>query len=147
VYLVERVGLAVARYIDRSALHPSGGESGPNRVPVRAFADRAQAEACRDALEEEARQSASPVQFIAYDLPVSGREVESALCDLGLPPPELGADPVGYDYQARRRQVAQLCEWWAEHAAEMSAEQRAALWGRLFSEWRFYDVAELTVRD
>ena len=51
VFLVERAAFGTSDYDDTPKYYVSDGEEGPSFVPVRAFADKAAADACRKELE------------------------------------------------------------------------------------------------
>jgi hypothetical protein len=128
VYLVER---AAYRAWDYSGLHYGrcDNDEGESYTPVRAFADKAAAEACRDALEAEARASFSPALFAGYSMP---KGLTAKIKKLGLEPPKL--DKEAY------KQADDLREWWAKNAAEITAEQHAALWA-MFDDVHLYRVS------
>ncbi len=136
VYLVERA--AVTAWGDEQTLHysVSGGdeEEGPSYVPVRAFADKAAAQTCRRELEAEARRDLCPALFIGYDdLP---KDLAANIKKIGLTPPKFTGPEYKHDEQFRK--------WWAAHAADMTPQQRTAVWN-LFKGVSFYRVTETTL--
>src|SRR5262249_4551660 len=111
VYVVER---AAYRAWDYRGMHYTqcSCDQGESYTPVRAFTDEAAAEACRDALEAEARAALSPALFGSYSVPEGlAQRIES----LGLPASELG--PKEYE------RAEEFRKWWAEHAAEITPER------------------------
>ena len=135
VYLVERA--AVNAWGDEQTLHYSVSsgdeEEGPSHVPVRAFADKAAAQACRRELEAEARRDLCPALFAGYELPGGlATEIKAA----GLTPPKLTGPAYNHGGQFRK--------WWAAHAADMTPQQRTAVW-KLFKGVSFYRVTETTL--
>jgi hypothetical protein len=132
VYLVERTAYEASDYGETPRYYASGGEEGESHVPVRAFADKAAAEACRADLEAEARRDLCPALF-AYDLP---KNLAAKLKKIGLTPLEF----TGAQYE----HADQFRKWWGEQAADMAPQQRAAVW-RLFPKVAFYRVTEATL--
>jgi hypothetical protein len=132
VWLVERVAF---RAWDFRGLHFSrcSTDQGDSLTPVRAFTDRAAAEACRDALEAEERAAFSPALFAADSLP---NGLAERIRSLGFEPPKLGKE--GYN------QADEFRKWWAAHAAEIAPEQQAALW-ELFGDVKLYQVSSQSV--
>src|SRR5262249_15267779 len=112
-------------------------------VPVRAFVDRAKAEALRDELEREARRQTSPFHFLLADLEgLGGAEAFcSALLELGAPapPPEVLGDELPSEKWAA---------WWDGVSGDLTDEQREGVWA-LFKGHHFYEVepAELDYQE
>ncbi|HVK19366.1 MAG TPA: hypothetical protein VM533_20700 [Fimbriiglobus sp.] len=135
VYLVERAACTVSDYGGKVHYGVSSGddEGGPSHVPVRAFADKKAAQACRKELEAEARRDLCPALFAGYALP---KDLAAKLKAIGLTSLKF----TGPDYNHGE----QLRKWWVAHAAEMTPQQRAAVWDQLKSV-SFYRVTETTL--
>ena len=134
VYLVERAAYSASDYDDTPQYYNSDGEEGgPSYVPVRAFADKQAAQACRKELEAEARRDLCPALFAGYALP---KDLAAKLKAIGLTSLKF----TGPDYNHGE----QLRKWWVAHAAEMTPQQRAAVWDQLKSV-SFYRVTETTL--
>jgi hypothetical protein len=133
VYLVERAAYSASDYGETPQYYASDGEEGPSYVPVRAFADKAAAQAYRKELEAEARRDLPPALFVGYELPGG---LAAKLQAAGLTPPKF----TGPDY----KHADQFRKWWAAHSAEMTPHQRAAVWD-LFKGVSFYRVTETTL--
>jgi hypothetical protein len=147
LYVVQRAGIQTGKYADFPAFYPSGEEEGGSLVPERAFATRAAAEAhCRE-LELQARHTLPPVRFMPYILPLSARAAADALRAAGLEPPSFGEDAGENDFRGRMGHLAVFRRWWAEHGAEITPEQNAALWAAFFPEIKLYTVTKLTLED
>jgi hypothetical protein len=128
VYLVERAAYRAWDY-DGVKYTRCSCDQGESYTPVRAFTDKAAAQACRDALEAEARAALPPALFASYSMPAGLAErIES----LGLPAPKLGKE--GY------KQAEEFRKWWAAHAGQITPEQQAALW-ELFADVTLYRVS------
>jgi hypothetical protein len=133
VYLVERAAYSAGDHDETPQYYASGGDEGPSYVPVRAFADKAAAQACRRELEAEARRDLCPALFAGYELPGGlATEIKAA----GLTPPKLTGPAYNHGGQFRK--------WWAAHAADMTPQQRVAVWN-LFKGVSFYRVTETTL--
>ena len=132
VWLVERVAF---RAWDFNGLHFSrcSSDEGDSFTPVRAFTDKAAAEACRDALEAEGRATFSPALFASFSLP---RGIAERIKSLGFKKPNLGKE--GSD------QAEEFRKWWAAHAGKITPEQQAALW-ELFTDVKLYQVTSQTL--
>jgi len=107
-------------------------------VPVRGFATRKAATAFARQLDDEVRAS-----FPAALLTEAGGRNESEKLlpqvakranELKLPPIKLGKEKYNHPTQFR--------EWWSKHAADLSAEQKAALW-EPFAGMTFHHVNEI----
>jgi hypothetical protein len=133
VYLVERAAYSASGYGETPYYYTSDGEEGPSFVPVRAFADETAAQACRKELEAEARRELPPALFSVADLP---KNLAAKLKAAGLTPPKF----TGPDYN----HANQFRKWWIDRAAEMTPQQRAAVWD-LFKGVSFYRVTETTL--
>jgi hypothetical protein len=135
VYLVERAACTALDYggMVRYSISSGDEEEGPSHVPVRAFADKAAAEACRKELEAEARRDLPPALFTWDDVP---KDLAAKLAALGLTPPKFTGPDYNHGEQFRK--------WWAAHAADVTPEQRAAVWA-LFKGVKFYRVTETTL--
>ncbi len=130
VYVVRRLSWSPA-YED-GCFAQAGGDSDQPGVPVRAFRDRAAAEAfCRE-LEAKARQLTPPGRIVG----MSGGQDVKRLTDgtrrLGLSPFEPDGEWLDGD---------ELLRWWESVAADATPEQRAGVW-ELLTDVRFYDVVE-----
>jgi hypothetical protein len=133
VYLVERAAYSASDYDDTPQYYASDGEDGPSFVPVRAFADKQAAQTCRKELEAEARRDLCPALFVEYEFP---GDLAAKLQAAGLTPPKF----TGSAYKHGK----QFSKWWAAHAAEMTPQQREAVWGA-FEGVSFYRVTETTL--
>lgn len=113
-----------------------------NRVPVRAFATRKAANEYARQLDEELRASFPPPMFAGDDDPDEGERpslasvVSAKLKQLRLPPIKFAKEMHKHGEQFR--------EWWSENAADMSAEQKAALW-EPFVDMTFHSVKQIEV--
>jgi hypothetical protein len=133
VYLVERAAYSASGHGETPRYYVSDGEEGPSHVPVRAFAEKRAADACRKELEAEARRDLCPAMCVGYELP---KDLAAKVKALGLTPPKLTGP--GYSH------ADQFRKWWAAHAAEVTPQQRAAVWA-LFKGVSFYRVTETTL--
>jgi hypothetical protein len=135
VHVVERVAY---RAWDYDVLHyaPCYAHEGDSFVPVAAFADEAKAEACRDALEADAKASLPPALF-CDEIKIPDK-LSARLKKLGLTPPKFSKQSYDQGKQFRR--------WWAEHAAEITPEKQAAIW-ELFSDIVLYRVRAMELQD
>jgi hypothetical protein len=132
VYLVERAAYKAWDYGGTIQYAASEGDEGASFVPVRAFADKRAAEACRAELEAEARRELPPALF-THELP---RNLAAKLTAAGVTPPKF----TGPDYNP----AEQFRKWWADHAADLTPAQRAAVWDAL-KDVAFYRVTETTL--
>ena len=98
-----------------------------------AFADKQAAQACRKELEAEARRDLCPALFVGYEFP---GDLAAKLQAAGLTPPKFTGSAYKHGDQFRK--------WWAAHAAEMTPQQREAVWGA-FKSVSFYRVTETTL--
>ncbi len=108
-------------------------------VPVRAFATRKAAVEYARQLDAEVRADFPPPLFATDDdddRPSLAAVVTVKLAELGLPPIKFGKQ--GYEHGR------QFCEWWAKHAADLSAAKKAALW-EPFAEMTFHRVKQIDV--
>ena len=133
VYLVERAAYSASDYGETPQYYASDGEDGPSYVPVRAFADKQAAQACRKELEAEARRDLCPALFVGYEFP---GDLAAKLQAAGLTPPKF----TGSAY----KHGEQFSKWWAAHAADMTPQQRSAVWDA-FKGVSFYRVTETTL--
>jgi hypothetical protein len=127
IYLVERVALLAWIHTGLPSYAPCDSDDGESYVPVRAFSERKAAEAYRAELEKEARAELSPALFCDYLAP---KGLAARLRSFKLEPPKFSK---GSNAGLRFRQ------WWVEHGADLTAEQRDALW-ELFPDVSFYRV-------
>jgi hypothetical protein len=107
----------------------------PRVVPVRAFATRKAAEAFAREQDAEAL-AALPPPWLAELVPDFLDRVATVLAEQGLPPvapPRRGAHP-GRTFHV----------WWAEHAKDLSAAQKAAL-REPFAGMQFHHVRQIEV--
>jgi hypothetical protein len=107
-------------------------------VPVRAFTNRAEALSYARLLDDEVRASFPP-PLLTEAKDDDEREnpfpqMAKRASELGLPPIKLGKENYNHPTQFR--------EWWAAHAKDMSAEQKAALW-EPFVGLTFHHVREI----
>lgn len=138
-YLVVRVGFEVFQYLGRlPQVVPVSNDHDdrPAEVPVRAFATREAAEEHARQRDAEIRATFPPPLFADHG---EGEDAFAArlaerVTALGLPPIKLAKQAFEHGRQFR--------EWWAEHAADMSHEQRAALW-EPFAHLTFHRVKEI----
>jgi hypothetical protein len=134
VYLVERAAYSASDYDETPRYYSTDSEEGgPSHVPVRAFADKQAAQACRKELEAEARRDLCPALFVGHEMP---GDLAAKLKAAGLTVPKF----TGPDY----KHGDQFRKWWAAHAAEITPEQRAAVWAA-FKGVSFYRVTETTL--
>jgi hypothetical protein len=132
MFLVVRTALAVG-----SGYYPITGQydNEPRVVPVRAFATRKAAEAFAREQDAEAL-AALPPPWLAELVPDFLDRVATVLAEQGLPPvapPRRGAHP-GRTFHV----------WWAEHAKDLSAAQKAAL-REPFAGMQFHHVRQIEV--
>jgi hypothetical protein len=135
VYLVERAAFSASSYGETPQYYVCDGEEGPSFVPVRAFADRAAADACRKELEAEARRNLCPALFVGFEVP---GDLAAKLKAVGLTPPKFTGAAYNHGEQFRK--------WWTAHAAELTPEQKEAVW-KAFKSASFYRVTETTLED
>jgi hypothetical protein len=136
-FLVVRQALGVRAHfgLEFAAVHGSYDDR-PRDVPVRAFATRKRAEAFARELDAELRAT-FPMPLL---MEAMGEFVELThwlprfLSEQGLPPIEFSKE--------RYPNAKKFRSWWAKHAGELSAEQRAALW-QPFAGRRFHCVREI----
>lgn len=142
-YIVRRLSWTPSSYGGCVYVHDAGSDGVHSGVPVRAFADRAAADACCRELEAEARRQMPPGRVT-----VDGHLDEgdaTAWCErvaaLGLTPPALIPSPRG-----RLRDGfldnATVLRWWAGYATTATPELQEAVWESLPGP-RFYDVVEV----
>jgi hypothetical protein len=148
VYVVERAaGYGVAGDDpvfdpDDPDFDPDSFEEPSSYVPVRVFGDRAAAEAYRAECDAEVRAALPPALYAGYESweRIGGaKAVTAALQALGLPPPKFARDN-------EWRHMDEFRKWWADHAADLTAEQRAGVW-KLFDHLRVYRVTARTLED
>ena len=122
---------------DYDVLHyaPSQSDEGQSYVPVSAFADEAAAEACREELTAEAKRTLPPALF-AYDGIPAG--LAAKIKALGLTPPKFS--------KQSHEHGDQFVRWWANHAAEITPQQQAAIW-ELFGEVELYRVNRVELEE
>ncbi|HET6573016.1 MAG TPA: hypothetical protein VFG68_05395 [Fimbriiglobus sp.] len=132
VYLVERAAYTAWGYGGAIQYTASASDDGESFVPVRAFADKSAAEACRAELEAEARRELCPALF-ANELP---KDLTAKLKAAGATPPKFTGPDYNHGEQFRK--------WWADHAADLTPAQRAAVWD-LLDDVTFYRVTEMTL--
>lgn len=132
VYLVERAAYKAWDYGGTIQYAASEGDEGASFVPVRAFADKRAAEACRAELEAEARRDLPPAVF-ACDVP---KGLAAKLKTIGATPPKFTGPDYNHGEQFRK--------WWADHAADLTPAQRAEVWDA-FKGVAFYRVTETTL--
>ena len=114
-----------------------------NRVPVRAFATRKAAQEHARQLDAELRATFPPPLFAEDDEPDDDDTrpslpnlLTTKLKELSLPEIKFAKEEYKHGEQFR--------EWWTEHASDMSAEQRAALW-EPFADRTFHSVKKIEV--
>jgi hypothetical protein len=118
-----------------------GDEGSDGTAPLRTFLSRTKAEAWWRKREEQARGDQSPFDYGALmgDLDdygsLSPAEFRDRLRAAGVSPPL-----VSKDGQLRE----DLSAWWEESVADMTAEQRSAVWDAL-DRVRFYEIVETTI--
>jgi hypothetical protein len=134
VFVVERVAWKVWTFNAHPIYEPCRRDGG-SFVPVRAFTNRKAAEAYRQTLEAEARATFSPAH-LEHDL--TREDFRARLQALGLKP----LNPRSKEWDSLKT----FRDWWVEHAAELSPEQRAAVW-KVFDEVTFYRVTEAPLTD
>jgi hypothetical protein len=132
VFLVERVAYTDCALDQMPEYMACASEDGESFVPVRAFPDRKSAEAYRAQLEAEARAELSPALFCSYNAP-KGLAARLRAFKFDAPTFRKGGD-----------NGEQFRKWWAAHATDLTAEQRAAIW-ELFTDVSFYRVSETTL--
>jgi hypothetical protein len=140
LFLVVRMPLAGGH---RYGCYPIIGqhENDMREVPVRAFAKKADAEAYARELDAEVRAHI-PLPLLAEVIDRFDRLTDNALstrlpallAEHGMPPITFGRRPIGVEFR----------EWWAKHAADLSADQRAALW-EPFAGMTFHWVKQIEV--
>jgi hypothetical protein len=135
LFLVVRLPLAGGRVY---GVYPIVGqhENDPREVPVRAFVRKAYAEAHARELDAEVRAD-FPLPLLAeviarVDDPAFATRLAALLAEHEMPPITFGRRPIGMQFR----------EWWAKHAADLSAGQKAALW-EPFSEMTFHWVKQV----
>lgn len=123
-----------SRGLEFTQVHGSYDDK-PREVPVRGFAKRSDAEAFAHELEAELRASFPFPPFVgmAARLPLP-EWLPQLLAERGLPPIQL--TKAGY------HQDAEFRRWWTDNAADLSAQQKAALW-EPFAEVRFHHIREI----
>jgi hypothetical protein len=134
VFVVERLAWKVWTFTSYP-IYDACDNDGGSFVPVRAFTNRKAAEAFRQTLEAEARATFSPAHLL-HDL--TREDMQSRVQPLGI---EL--------FKAAEKEwdsLKPLRDWWTKHAAELSPEQRAALW-KPFDDVAFYRVTEAPLTD
>jgi hypothetical protein len=141
VFVVMRTGFDVSSY--RGALPQIYPVTGSHvdlvaEVPVRGFATRKAATAYARQLDDEVRAT-FPAALLteACGRNESGKllpQVARRASELGLPPIKLGKEKYNHPTQFR--------EWWAKHAADLSAEQKAAL-SEALAGMTFHHVKEI----
>lgn len=137
VYLVVRRAFSAGTYEGLSYGTPETDDGHPNDVPVRAFANKGDAMRFARELDDEIRRTFPPPLFGGEDDDDNaGPRIATAVAALGLPAFKGGV----YNYLSGRR----FGEWWAKHAADLSAEQKAALW-EPFQGMTFHQVKQVEV--
>ncbi len=137
VYLVVRQAFEGSDY--EGTHYPKARSDGddPNEVPVRAFASETAADDFAQELDADLRATFPPPLFACDDDDDNaGPRVEAAVAALGLPEFKGGK----YNCDSGPRFV----KWWAKHAANLNAEQRAALW-QPFAGMTFHRVRTVEV--
>jgi hypothetical protein len=161
LFVVERVALLGSRWGDSPTLYPNGADRDVSAVPVRGLTSRKKAQALRQELERQARQTTPIGPFLFGALPERLSDIAVAVQAAGLPPLDLSAvgAPVGpqrhagyssygreyFEYVERTRVAVRA--WWAAHAAAISPAANAALWDALFPQHRFYAVSRVRLED
>lgn len=138
MYLVVRDCFDASPYDGISYPRPTNDDGERESVvPVRAFATKKDAEEYARQCDEEVQLTFAPPLFTGEDTDdenTFGAKVAATVKALGLP----AFQPGKYDYESGER----FRKWWAEHAADMSHEQRAALW-EPFAGMTFHRVKEI----
>lgn len=128
-YVVQRFGWS---YNDEYFYR--GGSEGADAV-VKAFTDRARAEAYCQAQEEAARQSQNPFEFVSHwASSLTEKQFIRLLDELGLPPPP------------HQFGCYQWFSWWGEHDDGLSPEQRRRIWDAM-DQVRLHEVVEIDIED
>jgi hypothetical protein len=110
-------------------------------VPVRAFTDKTSAEDCARQLDEEVRATLPLPLLIAE----SDDENEAFASLLLKRIQELQLPQIVFS-KKRYERGADFRNWWIQHATNLTAAQKAALW-EPFQETRFHTVREMKLED
>jgi hypothetical protein len=139
---MSRLYLVVRRAWSDDGTGLEGEFSPPGGTVVAAFATSAEAEACRDRLEVEARKEVSSPFLLTRnlgDLLHGEDKFARKVVKLGLPEPEVKPTafyPLGRDW----------ISWYESLDPRPTPEQQERLWA-LFGDLRFYYVAEVELDD
>lgn len=142
VYLVLRDGFDANDYDGVHYYRSTGDDGEPSLVPVKAFATRKAANEYARQLDADIR-STFPIPLLAEedrqaDTKPFAVALVAKLKELGIPPIKFGKDEYEHPKQFR--------EWWAKHAKDMSAAQKAALW-EPFEGMTFHRVQAVELED
>jgi hypothetical protein len=140
IFLVERCGLEGDWTNGLATVRPESDDE-RDWVPVLAFGSRKKAQALCEQLERQARLTASPFLFtyLGELEPISEHGAQEWLARIA----ELvDSPPTGEKYPCKYGGI-DWHAWWKAEAAELTDEQRLALWE--LCDLRFYRVHELPV--
>jgi hypothetical protein len=129
-FLVQRLALDAAGQMCRDILSRDTG----SRVPLRVFRTRDAAEAYRDALIADARQTVNPFQVLPLPTIMRAGPFRAELPQLRLPL------PCPTEYTA----ADQWREWWDLCQDDITPEQRTAVWN-LFDDHPLFEVLAVEV--
>ncbi len=138
IYLVERAAYRTWAFTGLPHYEASEADEGESYVPLKAFTDRADAEADQTRREAEVRATLPPALFVGYSIPSADKELTRRLKALQLPPLPSGKKNEDLSEKFRK--------WWVEHGADLTPEQRSALW-ELFPNVVVYRVTETTLEE
>lgn len=141
-YVVRRLSWTPDHYNGHTYFSDAGSDGTHSGVPVRAFPDRAAADACQAALEAEARRLLPPGR-VTVDGHLDHEDAVAwcrRVTALGLTPPDLLPSPT--DHGPGYLDNAAVLRWWASHAAAVGPELQETVWESMPIP-RFYDVVEV----
>jgi hypothetical protein len=138
IYLVVRDAFGMTDYDGVHAVREYDDEQELSEVPVRAFSGRKAAVEHARQLDEEVRATFPPPFLVDDDSEGLTKQLVAALVAkvkaADLPAIQFGTDAFDHPKQFR--------EWWSENVADMSHEQRVALW-EPFAAVTFHRVKEI----
>jgi hypothetical protein len=154
LWVVIRSAPAASSWSDELVFYADRSEK-PVGIPLCGFTDKKAAEAARQQLERQARETIPINLFFRSKLPEGLNDITAAAKVAKLPLPDFSAvgPPVGptrgphgglsygkdySEYSERVRQAVRA--WWASVAEGISPETNATLWDELYPNLQFYKL-------